>query len=197
MFLSQKVGTPTRRHTPRRPAALPRSQTDTRQTETQEGVGRPPADQCALRMSNAPSTHLFWLNRRHAVHHTPPARRSFRAHHRQAPFLFRGTPPCTRNRLPAKAHSDRFLRRLRRSRRVPVGGCPFPGPLTAAVTPPSAKAARSQRPPRYTYEGKGQRSVPTRHLHRRVPHPVRGADRCGTTASLHRVEKGGPPCSLS
>ena len=54
-------------------------------------------------MSNAPSTHLFWLNRRHAVHHTPPARRSFRAHHRQAPFLFRGTPPCTRNRLPPKS----------------------------------------------------------------------------------------------
>ena len=72
-----------------------RQQTDTRQTETQESVGRPPADQRALRMSNAPATHLFWLNRRHAVHHTPPARRSFRAHHRQAPFLFRGTPPCT------------------------------------------------------------------------------------------------------
>ena len=141
--------------------------------------------------TTTPSTHLFWLNRRHAVHHTPPARRSFRAHHRQAPFLFRGTPPCTRNRLPAKAHSDRFLRRLRRSRRVPVGGCPFPGPLTAAVTPPSAKAARSQRPPRYTYEGKGQRSVPTRHLHRRVPHPVRGADRCGSTGRSRRTAGGG------
>ena len=174
---------PARRHTPRRPAALLRSQTDTRQAEPRESVGRPPADQRALRISNAPSTHLFRLNRRHAVHHTPPARRPFRTHHRQAPFLFRRTRPARETVSRPKAHSDRPLRRLRRSRRAPVGGCPFPGPLTAAVTPPSAKAARSQRPPRYAYEGKGQRSVPTRHLHRRVPHPVRGADRCGSTAT--------------
>lgn len=185
---------PARRHTPRRPAALLRSQTDTRQTETQEGVGRPPADQCALRMSNAPAIHLFWLNRRHAVHHTPPvSHTSLDSRH----FFLGGHLPARETVSRPKAHSDRFLRRLCRSRRAPVGGCPFPGPLTAAVTPPSAKAARSQRPPRYTYEGKGQRSVPTRHLYRRVPHPLRGADRCGSTASLHRVEKGGPPCSLS
>ena len=78
---------PAHRHTPRRPAALLRSRTDTRQTEPRKSVGRPPADQRALRISTAPSTHLFRLNRRHALHHTPPARRPFRAHHRQAPFL--------------------------------------------------------------------------------------------------------------
>lgn len=39
---------------PRRPAALLRSRTDTRQAEPRESVGRPPADQRALRISNAP-----------------------------------------------------------------------------------------------------------------------------------------------
>ena len=78
---------PARRHILRRPAALLRSRTDARQTEPRESVGGSPADQRALRISTAPSTHLFRLNRRHRFTTRQPARRPFRAHHRQAPFL--------------------------------------------------------------------------------------------------------------
>ena len=101
MSLSQKAGTP-RRRTQRAPArranrhaaisfAAQRHFFEAGLTPAKPNRGKalegPPADQRALRISTAPSTHLFRLNRRHALHHTPPARRPFRAHHRQAPFL--------------------------------------------------------------------------------------------------------------
>ena len=85
MSLSQKAGTP-RRRTQRAPAkranrhaAIPlaaqRHFFGAGLTPAKPNRGKaledPPADQRALRISTAPSTHLFRLNRRHALHHTP------------------------------------------------------------------------------------------------------------------------------
>ena len=86
---------PARRHILRRPAALLRSRTDARQTEPRESVGRPPCRPACPANIHCPVNTPVPAESQTPLHHTPPARRPFRAHHRQAPFLFRGTPPCT------------------------------------------------------------------------------------------------------
>lgn len=101
MSLSQKAGTP-RRRTQRAPAkrasrhaAIPlaaqRHFLGARLTPAKPNHGKalegPLPTSVPYEYPMPPSTHLFRLNRRHALHHTPPARRPFRAHHRQAPFL--------------------------------------------------------------------------------------------------------------
>ena len=156
---------PAHRHILRRPAALLRSRTDARQTEPRESVGGPPADQRALRISNAPSTHLFRLNRRHALHHTPPAHRHIlrrpaallrsRTDARQTePRESVGRPPADRRALRISTAPSTHLFRLNRrhalhhtptgtppiSRTSPASPISFQGDTALHVKPSPGKS---------------------------------------------------------
>lgn len=123
---------------------------------------------------------------------TPPISRTSPA----SPISFQGDTALHVKPSPGKSAFQPLLRRSR-SRRALAGGRPFHRPLTAAVTPPSAKAARSQRPPPCIFTAKRSTICSGPAPSPAARHPVRGAGRCGSAASLHRVDKGGPPCSLS